>query len=111
VIDIAWGSRKKGEMSFPFYVDVSQEVSRRPWHEFVPCITTSSMIYDYGEDSIIPPKGLLALMGIPVRELSFSTTSSTDLANLVGEAMFAGSVGAILLSTFLNSKAEWWTRK
>jgi hypothetical protein len=66
------------------------------------------MIYDYEQDQVISSKGLLALLGVPIRDLKTNEMTHTDLSSLAGEAMFAGSIGSLMLSVYLNSKAAWW---
>ena len=41
-VNIAWGARRK----FPWWLDASQCISRSPFGARIPCLTTSTMLYD-----------------------------------------------------------------
>ena len=114
-IDIAWGSHSQrcvaDDKRFPFYQDVSQCVSRHTWGSSVPCITRSSLVYDFKRDQILSSKALLAMQGLPVPDMkldSLPDVSEADLRDLAGECMFLPSLGSILLAVFLNRDAVWW---
>ncbi len=108
VIQIAWGCRQPKLRSFPWYVDVSQMAGRHPWQDVVPCLTQSSVVYDFEQDQVIGGRGMLACMGVPVTELKLVGFSPAELSSLAGEAMFAGCIGSLVLAVFLVNDGPWW---
>ena len=110
ILDVAWGSRPKAERSLPFFVDLSQCVSHRPWGTSPPCLATSTCLYDYSADGMVTSAGKLALQGWPVAETAAlqAAQSETSLGDLAGEAMFLPNVASLLLAVFLSRDGPWW---
>ena len=107
-MNIAWASRPVPERTLPVYMDLPQCVRRKTWGPAVPCLTRSTILYDFASDQVVPTAGLLALLGFPVSDLDLSGLSESDLADLTGEGFFLPCVGAILASIFLNPAGPWW---
>lgn len=110
VVDVAWGGRPSGQsIEAPWYVDASQDISRFHFQhgDSIPCLTTSSLIYSFRSDAVIPPRGKLLLLGFPAEE-AFETLDDRSLNDMTGEAMFLGDVGAVVMGIYLNRFAPWW---
>ena len=113
LVNILWISRPSSRRTLPWYTDVSQDVARQPWSSTPPCLTTSSLVYNHGQDEVWSTAARFALQGLPAQELGLLSgrdclLSPHEQADLIGEAMFAPSVPAIIMSVFLCGSAPWW---
>ena len=107
-VDIAWGARGKPTRKFPWWLDVSQCIGRSPFEARIPCLTTSTILYDYAEDCVRSSDDKLRLQGLLVSEAPFGCLSDSEKRDVAGEGMFAADVGAVLLAVFLCSSGPWW---
>ena len=107
-VNIAWGARAKSARKFPWWLDASQCISRSPFGARVPCLTTSTILYDYEQDCVRSSDDKLRLQGMPVCEAPFGCMSDSEKSDVAGEAMFAADVGSVLLAVFLCSSGPWW---
>lgn len=105
LLNIAWMA---GGRALPLYLDASQCVSRKPWSKTVPCLTTSSTIYDYSLDCTWTANCKLAVQGVPIGDLDVSDLTPQQKSDLAGEAMFLPDVGSIVVAFFLSSSGPWW---
>lgn len=85
-------------------------MARKPWSVELPCTTTSSLVYSFGDDHVLLGSELLALHGLPLADLNVHEIPLPKLADLAGESMFAASVGSLVYSVFLIEHAAWWRR-
>jgi hypothetical protein len=91
LLDICWATEcKPGDLAPTLYVDVSQNLSRKPWSKALRCFTTSSLIYMFEHDRILFDEEKFRLLGFG--ELSFENLSRAELKDLSGEAMSVVSV-------------------
>ena len=107
-VNIAWGARGKAERKFPWWLAASQCISRSPFGARIPCLTTSTMLYDYEQDCVRSSDDKLRLQGLPLSEVPFGCMSDSEKSDVAGEGMFAADVGAVLLAVFLCSSGPWW---
>ena len=87
--------------------DVSQRISRKLWGPVTPCLTATSIIYDFWPDSVWTADAKLCIHGSLWRELQVASLSEEETDELCGQSMFAPNVGAIVLSFVLNAHAPW----
>ena len=107
-VNIAWGARPKSARTFPWWLDVSQCISRCPYGERIPCLTTSTMLYNFQEDCLVSASDNQRLQGWPVDRVPFDCLSEAERSDIAGESMFAADVGTVLLAVFLCSSGPWW---
>jgi len=106
VLDVAWAS---SERRTPLHCDLSQCVSRKRWsHDIAPCLTGSTVMYDFAADEVWSAVCNLAVQGHPVKDLSLSNLSAAQVRDLAGEGIFLPNLAVVLCGLFLNSKAPWW---
>lgn len=111
LVNIAWASRPRPERHLPFFVDVSQDVSRKPWSSHPPCLTRSSVIYSFEADDVVSARGKLALQGFLVRELrGLELLLDSDKSDMAGEAMCLPNLATVLVALWLSPAASWWAR-
>ena len=103
VVNISWGSQPVTQRSFPWLQNMSQRVSRKLWGPVTPCLTATSIIYDFWPDSVWTADAKLCIHGHLWRELQVASLSEKE----TDESMFAPNVGAIVLSFVLNAHAPW----
>jgi hypothetical protein len=109
LVDVAWASRDVTARDMPFFTDISQDVAWRPWGPRPPCLTTSSIVFDFQADQIWSPCAKLAAHGWPVADVLIpSSFQGRDLDDLVGESMYLPNVAAVLLAIYLNPLSPWW---
>jgi hypothetical protein len=90
VLDVAWMAMKK---KFPetidrhlvrgLYADVSQCVSRTPWHYDLRCFVTTSIVYSFEFDRVLVPSEHLRLQGYP--PVNISGLTPNQVRDLAGE--------------------------
>lgn len=109
LINVAWGSRPAPQRTFPWFADLSQCISRRPWGSSMGCLTTSSHPYDFSNDLCMNGNCKLLLQGLLVCDKPlFAGVSEAARNDLAGEGMFAPSITTITLAICLNNLAPWW---
>ncbi len=81
-------------------VDISQDVSRKPWSFNFKTFTTSAEIYSFGMDRVFLEEEKFFMMGFP-KTTRFEGMSSSMLRDLCGDAMALPSVTSVTLSTLL----------
>lgn len=107
LVNLSWAARKPRERTLPWFTDLSQCVSRKPWWPECPCINTSSMIFDHEQERVWGVEEKMAALGWPISRMAFPASMTTaQQHDLVGESMCAP---CIVLATFLN-EAPWWGR-
>ena len=80
-----------------FYIDVSQDVQRRPWTlNWLRSLTTSTELFAMAEDRLLIPEEHYRLLGYPP-DINLDNLSKLAKKDLAGEAMSPASVGLILL--------------
>ena len=84
-----------------------QCISRRPYGERIPCLTTSTMLYNFQEDCLVSASD--KLQGWPVDAVPFDCLSEAERSYIAGEGMFAADVGTVLFAVFLCSSGPWRT--
>ncbi len=91
-----------------FYVDVSQCSSRSFGRDTLSCITSSSCVFAFHLERALVPGELAILHGLHHEHFSFAEVPTRELTERVGEGMFCGSLGAVLIAMHLNPLAPWW---
>ena len=82
------------------YVDVSQSLDRNCFSSaegIVPCFTSSTELYSYGQDRIILPEEMLAMHGFGAVTVPDSV-DIRDLKRMAGTGMSLPCLGTILLA-------------
>ena len=77
MLDIFWRKRPRAYRTLPWFVDLSQCVSRQFACESMRCLTQSSRIYSYARGSVIAPEETLLIMGLPAWQLRLDDVNST----------------------------------
>ena len=108
-LDVSWGSRPPRLRHMPWYTDISQDVSWRPWSSTPLGLTTSSVLFDHARDQVWTTSAKLACHGWPIADLSLvQSVEDKHLHDLIGESMYLPSIGGVLLSIYLNQFSPWW---
>ena len=109
-IDLAWSSRPPAERTLPFYLDLSQCITRKRWSaKGGLCLTTGALYYDYRHDTVWPQESHLALQGLPMKDIEISFLTPAQCADLAGEAIFLPCMATLMAGIFLNPFAAWWS--
>ena len=109
-IDISWGSRAPKQRRGPWFADLSQCVSRCRGRDSIPCLTTSSLLFDFNREQLLVPSELLALHGAYFADVctdAWAANARKGIAR-VGEGMFAPDIGCLLLALLLNERGPYW---
>jgi hypothetical protein len=90
-----------------FFVDVGQSVDRKPWSAGrLRTLCQGSLFYSFEVDAMVKAVHHLHLQGHG--DLQLDTLSEHDCRALAGEGFFAGCIGTVLWSAFLDSRMPWW---
>ena len=108
LIDIGWMSRPKSKRTLPFYADASQCASRAPFGVQLGTVCTSTVIYDYAEDTVLSSELILGLLGYTPSSLVSSETVGAKLKRMAGEAVFVPNLMGLVVAAYLNPKSELW---
>jgi hypothetical protein len=108
LLDIAYKAATRG-LTDPFdiehaksnlIVDLSQGLTRTPWHDGFPTFTTSSLLYSFDQDRVVPEKCKFRMLGFG--ELSDGDLSDHALRDLSGEAMAVPVVTLVLSAVIVS---------
>ena len=90
-------------------VDISQNVDRLPVSVgSIPCLTTRSLLYDYGHDCVLSGKMHMRFLGWPSSFLATDKFHDHTLRELAGEGFSLPIASLMELGCFLNPHADWW---
>ena len=108
LINIAW-FRSTKDLTNPVHitavrdcllVDISQDISRRPWSNRLGTFTTSAQIYSFRLGRVLLEEEKFYFLGFP-RNTKFSSLSMHALRDLSGDAMALPSVTMVIYSLLL----------
>jgi hypothetical protein len=92
------------------WLDLSQDVSRRPWSRQGRTFTSSSLLYSFEHDAVLPGSAHLRLLGWPRTVAADHTFSDRELRKLAGQS-YSLSTSALLNGImFLNPFGSWWQK-
>ena len=88
------------------YVDVSQSHVRRPYSnkEAAKCLTTGSIIYSFGRDSVILPLELMMWHGHRSNVGLPDCLSQRQFTRLAGEGMALPSLASVVWGVYLTKQ-------
>ena len=93
-------------LAIGFMVDTSQSVQRQPWGYQIPTITTSTSLYSFELDMLLPPSALFRFHGFPTSHQT--TMSEYGQLSLVGESWSLPAMATAMYSFYLNAEGPWW---
>ena len=98
----------KEELMKDLMVDWSQCILRAmPLYKEWPTLTTSTTLYHYGEDSVVPSKAHMQVLGWPLARLA-PCFSEHDIRDLAGDGISLPLATVLSAAFFLNPYSEWW---
>ncbi len=110
VLNCGWGALPEDERNVvELYANLSQGVKRKGTCGRSISICSGACVYSFELDRMLVPVELLAIMGVPVKDISFADfLSGADIRLAAANSMFAGSIGSVLAALVYNDHAEWW---
>jgi site-specific DNA-cytosine methylase len=70
-----------------------------------PCITPSGSFYISDAGRALAPEELLALQGLPLSKVSFTTESRNEIQDLAGNAVSTTAIGPAILAALISGQA------
>ena len=108
-INVSWGSRKKSKRNGPWYLDLSQCISRCQGRPTLNCLTTGSLVFDFECQQLLTPSELLATHGTYFKGMDTNASAENARKGVmkVGGGMFCSDLAVILMAVFLNEKGPY----
>ncbi len=111
VLEVAFASvpheQRAQALAGGFYIDLSQCVSRKKWGFKCFTMTSSTVLYDLGRQTICTGRQHLALQGFP-DEVQTGDLEDGEIRKLAGQAIFLPNLATVLLAVFLCDTVPWW---
>ena len=99
LVDITCGVASRPQHAHSrFYVDVSQDVLRRPWTcDWLRSLTTSTQLYGVVEDRAVLAREHMRFLGFP-QQVDLTGQTQITIKDLAGEGMAPPCIGLVMVS-------------
>ena len=107
MIELGWAARPVARRGLPWFCNVSQCCTRRPWGATLKTLCTNTRIWSYSQNRMLEGADYYTLQGFPIGEWSFEDVSVHQLNLMSAEGMFLPNLAVLMLAIFLSPSAPW----